>query len=894
MSNNQDRTALSFPVRRGSPSKVAAALLSTASLLVLAQGARAAAAAADSGAADVVVTAPRQEVKARAAQMQAPNLITVQSAETIAKYPDFNAAESLGRIPGISLSSDTGEGRFVNIRGIDGNLDGATFGGVPMLNTFPGGTYFSGGGRAVEFDTIPGGAIDGLIVTYTGLPDHEAEGLGGSVELTPRTATNVSRPFFDGTLGWGDEPEHGHTGPVNIDAAFGARFGFGPGGLIIEGVGPAAAPRAGFFSNPTPFSFVLTASDRNDRRGFDDIEEDYNNPGTTDRSYQDIQLRRYDYHRNRVGFGGEFDFQPNEDHRYFLRANVAGYTESVKKNRLTYNFPDVDAEGNPLPPTPVGTGYTDLASLSVTSTDERETHQNEVFVAGGKDVWGDTVLDYRASYSTATYDQARNFGATFNGPAGVLVGYNNSAKDGDFPQINVLDGTNINDASLYNLKKGQVSNSEEHALDQEIAVAANLLFPVHFINGDDRLKVGFEVRARTKSQDVFDGANIDLGALNLSAASSPAITDFYGQYSNGPNVNTNTIRALSEAVGAYQPFDPSAYFHAREDIYAEYVQYTATLGKLGVLAGVRVETTDAAYGSFSFDANGNSLGYSSNPVNYTNAFPTVQLRYEVTPKLLLRATYSTGIGRPGFNQVAGAVTVDVDNGVITSGNPKLRPTTGDNFDLDLQYYLPNGGVVELGAFDKEFSDYIVTRVRYGTDPRVPNDPAVQFVTFANVPSAYARGLQAAYHQQFLWLPKPFDGFGVESNVTLVDSRFQEYDANTSATGHAEYGPLPGTSHVTANLAGFYEANGLEARLSGEYVGHELFSLGGSKASDSIQNNRLTLDFAAGYAINSNWKIYFNAKNLTNEPLRFYIGSPSFPIQREFYETTYEAGVKVHF
>jgi len=45
--------------------------------------------------------------------------VRIQSAETILKYPDFNAAEALGRMPDISLSSDTGEGRFVQIRGID-------------------------------------------------------------------------------------------------------------------------------------------------------------------------------------------------------------------------------------------------------------------------------------------------------------------------------------------------------------------------------------------------------------------------------------------------------------------------------------------------------------------------------------------------------------------------------------------------------------------------------------------------------------------------------------------------------------------------------------------------------------------------------------------------------
>lgn len=146
--------------------------------------------------AEVVVTAPREEVKARTQQRSAPTMVNIQSAETIAKYPDFNAAEALGRIPGISLSTDTGEGRFVNIRGIDANLNGSTYGGVVLLNTFPAGTAASGSGRAVEFDTIPTGAIDGIIVYKTLSPDREAEGLGGQIELTPRSAKNLSHPLF--------------------------------------------------------------------------------------------------------------------------------------------------------------------------------------------------------------------------------------------------------------------------------------------------------------------------------------------------------------------------------------------------------------------------------------------------------------------------------------------------------------------------------------------------------------------------------------------------------------------------------------------------------------------------------------------------------------------------
>jgi TonB-dependent receptor len=289
--------------------------------------------------------------------------------------------------------------------------------------------------------------------------------------------------------------------------------------------------------------------------------------------------------------------------------------------------------------------------------------------------------------------------------------------------------------------------------------------------------------------------------------------------------------------------------------------------------------------------------------DYINAFPTVQLRYDFTPRIVLRATYSTGIARPGFNQNTTAASVDLtqDPAIISRGNPDLKPTFGENFDLSLEDYLPNGGILQLALFDKEFSNYIVPRIQNGvSDPLAPGQLA-DVTTYLNIPSAYARGIQAAYHQQFVWLPDPFNGFGIEGNVTAVDSHILEYTAaQVAATPFAtanpanQYGSLPGTSSLTWNLAGFYEAHGLTTRIAAEYVSHSLFGLGGVKQLDTIQDDRLTLDFTSAYQITHNLAVYFNAKNLTNEPLRYYEGSPNRPLQREFYDPTYEAGVKLHF
>ena len=823
---------------------------------------------------DIVVTAPRHEEEARETKQHAYNIVEVQSAETIAKFPDFNAAEALSRVPGISLSTDTGEGRFVNIRGIDGNLNGATYGGVVLLNTNPGGTVF-GSGRAVEFDTIPTGAIDGFVVTKTGMPNHEAEGLGGSIDLTPRSAAHVTHPFADGAIGYGYEPEHDHKGPLNLDLAVGGRFG----------------------GANKPFSIVLTGSWREDRRGFDDIEEDYIDdpsltaasgpaftPGQVNKAVADYQLRRYDYHRRRFGFGGEFAYTPNDDHQYYLRASVAGYVESVLKNRLTYDKLD----GSKLQVDPANpAGYLTTTALSIKGTDEEETHRNQVYVAGGSDRFGAFTLDYHAAYSKATFSVGRNYGTTFAGPKGVPFTYDNS--DPDFPKLAIVGAaTDPNNAGLYTLTK--LGNTKESANDHEWSYAANGTLETHWLGSNDRLQFGGQARLRTKVDTPLT-QSFTLPTAGLAALSGPAITDFYdGRYTNGPQIDEKGVEALAAnaSPSAFTP-DLGGYFHAKEDIYAGYAMYTVDAGKLGGVAGVRIEHTQATYQSYSFDGDGNLL--STDPVtrkrDYTNAFPTVQLRYSFDPSLVIRATYSTGIGRPGFAQVAAPITIDHDNEIVTRGNPDLKPTTGNNFDLSIEKYLPHAGILSFGAFDKELRNYVAKRTAFGTDPvNFPGVTGVEFDSYENVPHAYARGFEAAYDQRFAFLPEPFDGIGIGGNATYVDSQVE--------LRSGEKRRLPATSEWTWNANLYYEAHGVQLRLAAQYVGSNLFGIGDTAATDVYQSPRTTLDFTSSLEITRNLRLYFNVKNLTNEPLRIYEGSPDRPIQREFYDATFEGGIKFKF
>ncbi len=848
----------------------------------------------------VVVTAPREEVVARLRQAQSATIINVQSAETITKYPDYNAAEAAGRIPGVSLSTDTGEGRFINIRGIDANLNGATYGGVVLLNTYPAGTAASGSGRAVEFDTIPTGAIDGIVLYKTLSPDREAEGLGGQIDLTPRSAKNITKPFVEAELGWGYEPLHDHTGPATGSIALGARFGFVNGKLVVAGVDSDLPTGAGWLTNPTPFSIVLTASRKDDRRSIDDIEPSYANDGATavDNVLGEVDFRKYDYHRRRFGYGGEVDFQPNDNHSYYFRFDEAGYVEAVHKQ----HFYAVLDGGPVADPASLNGGVIDTFRPRIFTDDSQETHRNIVITAGGKDEFGAVVVDYHVAYSRASYVENYYREARWNGPKGLFVAYNNLTNtDGlykFYTDAGLTNPFNPQNPTVYN--NPRLRQFYEADRDEEYSGVFNVTAPLHIVGENGQVKFGASVRERGKVvTDFFAQATPTANLATYSTGANPCCDYYGGLYIPAPVVDLHAQNALFAAN--ITSLDPSLGrdFNDSENVYAGYLMYTTNFGKLSMLSGVRVEHTEATYGNYlsTTDASGNATtSFVNHGHSYTNVFPTVQFKYAANDRLQMRLTYSTGIARPGFSQAGGFAGVDFSTSprpVYTAGNPNLKPTTGNNFDADIEYYMPNGGIIQVGLFDKEFQNYIFKHTRIQVADPIFQGQLGDFASFANE-GAYARGLEMAYHQKFAMLPGLFSGLGLDANITLVKSSFLEYDASVSADGKNHYGSLPGTSNLTWNLSGFYEARGLELRLSTEYVSHSLFGLNGDPSLDTIQDNKLNLDFTSSYHVNRIWSAYFNVKNLLNTPLRYYEGSTNRPIQREVYGQTYEFGVRAHF
>lgn len=840
------------------------------------------------------VSAPvTADMEARALQQQAPNMIFVQPAAAIQRLPDVNAGEAVRRLPGVSLETDTGEGRFVNIRGLDADLNSTTFDGVRLMPTNVASP--TGGGRAVAFDSIPAGLVGAMTITNTNLPEQDAEALGGTIEITSKSMPKDRDQFIDLQLGTGLENLR-DTPIKNYEITGGLRFG----------------PD----KNYKPFTLIGTLNYYEDHRSIDDVEASYvdqQGNGVPDKAFSDLDQRYYNYHRTRHGYGVELDFQPDDDNKWYARYFDAGYTERKSRDNLILDFAGAPvADPNNL------NGLVDDTTYTKGNQHEKEMIDSRVAMIGGQNNFGSWRTDYHVALSIGSYNKPYDYNSSFvngspnpsnpDGSNASIVSYDNISNP-NYPSYSVLQGQNPANPNGYTLS--DFSNGTEHDHDQEYSAGDNVTIPTSFFaqNSDEYIKVGINARLRTRNNGQQSYDYVPPALLLTQFMGNQPVTYYDNHYNIGNLVNPLALIGYFNAnPGQFTENSANDFLsdlqsrgHDQENIYAGYLEYAfQPVDKLGLVAGVRYEKTHAQYEGLDIvTSNGALVSYTPNIVNrsYGNFFPTLQAKYSFDADLVARAVYSRTIARPGFQQVTPSTQIDDVNNVVSQGNPALKPTYSSNFDLSLEYYLPAGWLAYAGVFDKQLTNYIV---QTGTTETLQNPTGVldvfapgsqvTFSSYENISSAWARGAQLVYVDRFRWLPGLLSGLGVNTNYTYVDSRIQIHPG--------VYSLLPSTSKYTANFALTYDYAGLTLDLGAYYESKNIFTVGGllygNVYADTYSSARTSLDFGASYAFNDTVSVYFGAKNLTNTKLRFTeTVANNRPIQREFYDQTFTAGVRIH-
>jgi TonB-dependent receptor len=809
----------------------------------------------------VVVTGSR--LQAVTVKKTASVIMDIAPLDQIRSLPDANAAEALQRLPGISMESDSGAGRFINIRGMDADLNGTTYDGVRLMANNPASPQ--GGARAVAFDAFPAGFFGGLEVIKSLTPEMDAEGLGGVVNIQPRHIPEGQDHIFDASIGGGIESLRS-TGVYKGDITVGERF------------------------DDDRISVIFSYGYLKDSRGIDDIEEDYINDPTAvpagtsaflaAKAFDDVQYRWYQYHRTRQGFGGGITFDPNSTTELYLRGFHAGYTEIANKHEfvlsgLADNIQSVDNTTGDFTSNDVTPEYNDINT--------KEILGNDLVEIGGHTVFADTVsMDARLSWTKGSDKFPYAINARFVDPNTVNVVYNNT--NANRPVYDVLGGVDIVDPALYTqLEKG---NGPSKNSDEEYAGVMNFSLPVDAIGDNGMFAFGASLRERTRRQQDY-AADFAVDTLSLSDyVSGPDITYYNGEYDIGPQPIYGKLLQIPQTP---LTADPSTFEHDNENILAGYAQYSASFGKLDVVGGLRVEQTDGTYRANSVDADGNLIGPNITKHSYTNFFPDISFKYAVNDALQLRLAYSTAIARPGFNHITAARSIDTYNATprITQGNPDLKPTVGHSVDLMAAYYLPHGGIASVGLFYKAFDNYIIpTETLNATNVSGFVGQPVDLTSFSNVGSAHAEGVELNYSQQFTSLPGLLSGLGLEGNLTYVES--------SGEIRPGEKHTLPQTSPFNYNLGVFYSYGPVSLKLAASYVSTNLWAVGDSSETDIYSQPRFRLDFGSTYNITDSVQAYFDVKNITNTHLDFtQTRSKDFPIQNEFYDADYLFGLRVN-
>lgn len=813
--------------------------------------------------------APSQ-MKAYNMKKLSSGIVDLIASDAIGKLPDRNAAEAVQRISSVAVSRYHGEADRATVRGTPFTWTSTLMNGTRL----PSSDVVAG--RAAVLDVVPSELIEYCEVSKAITPEMEADAIGGSINFITRTTPIKRTLAISGAGGFNNLAQ---KEIYNFSVVYGDKF----------------------FDNK--LGVMLAASTWKRNWGTDEYTVDFNTDNVDPflhRSVKSMMLKRYMGSRttNGLNVGLEYNFNPMN--KIYVRGLLDNFIDDrpvyesyfmYNANQYQYNY--------------------------------RESKYNTWLYGGelgGKHQLNPRVKlnwalsDYYSSYRInslpsnldakyrglpiITFTQSNaGFGGLYTHTDGKQ--YKFSSMDmpgggGDSPDNLMAHASTAMDDSklmLSRLVLMRIINIEE-----DRTLQANLAFD---LNERLTLKVGGKFRNKQKDYQMLNRVYMPNAALGIpgapalpSLASLPrgsfpnrnnffsAIGADYKPYIMNP-ISSETMRNIgADAVGrnnwydASQKSDSTNMHDGYENAIAGYLmaEWDVT-SKLKLYGGVRNEYTKAALNGKKYDKASNLLSESTVENSYNSLLPMALAKYAVNDFTNIRAAYTRTFIRPLFNDFTPGQSVDVTGAVktITRGNPDIKPTYANNFDLTAEHFFGNIGLVSAGIFYKDLDDLIFS----SRDNETIDGESYYVIQSRNISKASLFGFEVAANRRFDMLPGFLKGFGVEANYTFIksDAEVPVYINGQSQTVKTS---LPNQSKHLFNTILYYEMNGLTVKLAGNYRGASLETISSNLPADLWvwTDKNFTVDLAASYAINKQIRIFAEVQNLTNEPVRMYLGDRS--------------------
>lgn len=828
---------------------------------------------------DIIVTGSRAALlRAQDVERRADNLVNVVSAEDIGQFADQNVAESLSRLPGVTLGRSEGEGRSVSVRGLPSEFTAVSVNGVRLgtsnVNT-----------ASVSLDSVANEQLAQIEISKSTLPSQDADTIGGTIELKTLSAFSgreTAQVRIEGYYGdvveeWGEQVSANFTRRLLDDRlGLGASVAYSRrpiGGTELEadaGVDYVTALEADEpeFLRPNEVIQVtetgertrLNASANLEYRPTEDVElflrGTWSRLNDEDLSFQDIWV-----------------IEESEDEDILELGPRGGRFDIVENERRLF-FQDIDDT---------------LTSLSIGADITR----------GGWDIG--TQLDWSLSRFENTDAMRGRFRTedllvdlVFSGEDFSLIPAIGDDGDGDDPfdpgdyQFNQL------------LFVPEVREDEIWTARVDLGRELDLRIPA-------RIDFGLKARWRDKFNDRSEytgnprsfGYSIDMADLDIFDLPGRGYTSFFPTAASGYQAFVDA-RDVLLAQPAYQRQDLSVAvdYDTGEDVTSAYGQLTFDpAADLRIIVGARVEHTEASGQGFFTEFDGSGRGPDGRPGtgtiidlgtlgnSYTDWFPGVHLRWEPTDDVVVRASATRGIQRPNFTDRANRMRVQFNENDPTdrdlfAGNPWLEPLRADSLDISAAWYPSSDTALQAAAFFKRIDNFFIEFEGDGADLpllglRLPAGVSDQFSaieTVINGDEADVLGLELSASQSFTFLPGLLSGLFVQANATFADS---ESSASVRAD---EIFSLPNQRDVLGNLSLGWENDRLSLRVAANHKGKALAVLASDREADVYSRAVTQVDFNVRYDLTDRVRLFLDAANLTDEAeLDHYRGDDNGPI-----------------
>jgi len=321
--------------------------------------------------------------------------------------------------------------------------------------------------------------------------------------------------------------------------------------------------------------------------------------------------------------------------------------------------------------------------------------------------------------------------------------------------------------------------------------------------------------------------------------------------------NGNKFYTFGQYV--YESSSPSSNYNGEQDIYAAYAMIDLPVTRrLRLISGARYEATRMQVESL--DKN-KDVGL----LHINDVLPSVNVVYALRDNMNARAAFTKTLARPTFRELAPYSTFDFVGDGIVSGNPNLRRSLIDNYDLRLEWFVRPGELLAVSGFYKNFRDPIERAIISSQNNEIQ---------FQNVPMARVTGIEFEARTRLDHVSGALRNVQIGGNLTLMESEVKvpptELGERRSLDPYApDTRQLQGQSPYLINLdAGFNSPRtGTSISLFYNIFGERMSEVAVGGSPHTFEQPRGLLDLSLSQNLWRGLSFGFQAKNLLDASLK---------------------------